>query len=104
MPLKLPLLLTALLAPALPASADPLAQGRAFVEANCARCHAVGTTDASPNPRSIPFRFVARLYPIEYLAEALAEGIAVSHEMPEFVLEADQIEPLLLYLDSIQVR
>lgn len=100
----LPLLLLPFLATPALANDAAIAKGRAFTEANCARCHAVGTTDHSPNPRSIPFRFVARLYPIEYLAEALAEGIAVSHEMPEFVLEADEIEPLLLYLDSIQVR
>lgn len=100
----LPLLLLPFLATPLLANEAQIAKGRAFAEANCARCHAVGTTDHSPNPRSIPFRFVGRLYPIDYLAEALAEGIAVSHEMPEFVLEADQVEPLLLYLDSIQVR
>lgn len=93
-----------LLALGAPAMADPVEQGRAFAQANCAGCHAVGTEDASPNPRSIPFRFLGKLYPLEGLEEALAEGIYTSHEMPEFELDAAQITSLILYLDSIQVR
>ncbi|MDF1710178.1 MAG: cytochrome c [Paracoccaceae bacterium] len=96
--------LAALLLLPLPAAADPVATGEALVKENCARCHAVTQDDASPNPRAIPFRFLGRLYPIEYLEEALAEGIMVSHEMPEFVLEAEQVTALILYLESIQVR
>ena len=97
-------LAAAMILAALPVAADPLEEGRAFAAANCARCHAIGTEDASPNPRSIPFRFLGKLYPIEGLEEALAEGIYTSHEMPEFELEADQITGLIAYLDSIQVR
>lgn len=85
-------------------AADPVAHGAALVNQNCAGCHAVTEEDASPNPRAIPFRFLGRLYPLEHLEEALAEGIMVSHEMPEFVLEADQVNALILYLESIQVR
>lgn len=94
----------ALLMLPLPTAADPVAHGAALVKQNCASCHAVTQEDASPNPRAIPFRFLGRLYPIEHLEEALAEGIMVSHEMPEFVLEADQVNALILYLESIQVR
>lgn len=96
-------LAAALLLP-LPAAADPIAEGEAVAKLNCASCHAVTQDDASPNPRAIPFRFLGRLYPIEHLGEALAEGIMVTHEMPEFVLEADQVNALILYLDSIQLR
>jgi hypothetical protein len=42
---------------------------------------------------------------IDDLAEALAEGILTGHgpvEMPEIVLEADQIDGLLAYLHSVQ--
>lgn len=98
------ILCAALLCAAFPAIADPLDAGRAFAQANCARCHAIGAADASPNPRSIPFRFLGKLYPIEGLEEALAEGIYASHEMPEFELEAEQVTALIAYLDSIQVR
>lgn len=97
-------LAAAMLLLAAPASADPVAEGAAFVQANCARCHGVAAEDHSANPRAIPFRFLGRLYPIENLEEALAEGIMVSHEMPEFVLEEDEVVALIAYLDSIQVR
>lgn len=86
------------------AGADLVAEGETLVRSNCASCHAVTQEDASPNPRAIPFRFLGRLYPIEHLEEALAEGIMVSHEMPEFVLEAEQVTALILYLNSIQVQ
>lgn len=97
-------LVAALLMAPLAAAADPLEEGEALVKRNCAACHAVTQVDASPNPRAIPFRFLGRLYPIEHLEEALAEGIVVGHEMPEFVLEVEQVAALVLYLDSIQVR
>ena len=97
-------LATALLLVPLNAGADPVKDGEALVRQNCAGCHAVTEEDASPNPRAIPFRFLGRLYPIEHLEEALAEGIMVSHEMPEFVLEAEQVTALIKYLNAIQVR
>jgi len=97
-------LATALVLVPLSAGADPVADGEALVRQNCASCHAVTEKDASPNPRAIPFRFLGRLYPIEHLEEALAEGIMVSHEMPEFVLEAEQVTALIQYLNAIQVR
>ncbi len=97
-------LAAAMILVAFPAHSDDIARGAAFAQENCSRCHAVTAEDHSPNPRSIPLRFLGRLYPIEGLEEALAEGIMVSHEMPEFVLEADEITPLIAYLDSIQVR
>lgn len=97
-------LATALVLVPLNAGADPVADGEALVRQNCASCHAVAQEDASPNPRAIPFRFLERLYPIEHLEEALAEGIMVSHEMPEFVLEAEQVTALIQYLKAIQAR
>ncbi len=97
-------LATVLVFAPLSAGADLVADGEELVRQNCASCHAVTQEDASPNPRAIPFRFLGRLYPIEHLEEALAEGIMVSHEMPEFVLEAEQVTALIQYLNAIQVR
>jgi mono/diheme cytochrome c family protein len=78
--------------------------GLAFVEANCSRCHAVGPAGDSPVAAAPPFRDLGRFYPVEALAEALAEGIVTGHpEMPEFVLEPDQIADVIAYLRSIQV-
>jgi cytochrome c len=82
-------------------------RGRVIAKTNCARCHAVGTSGASVNPKAPPFRHIARKYPLANLEEALAEGIVVGHEgseMPPFALSTEQIEALLAYLSSIQKK
>lgn len=88
------------------AGAGNVERGRAFAEANCGSCHAVGPDGESPYAASPPFRTLSQRYPIENLAEALAEGIGVTHggavEMPEFVLSPDEIDDFLAYLASIQ--
>jgi cytochrome c len=84
-----------------------LARGQAIARKNCGGCHATGGTGASPNPKSPPFRFLARKYPLSNLEEALGEGIVVGHEgaeMPRFRFDAAQIEAILAYLGSIQKR
>ena len=95
------------------ASAPALAQNRAASERrgeallaqNCARCHATGRAGVSPHPEAPPFRTLSRKYPIEGLAEALAEGLSVGHpDMPEFVFEADEVRAILDYMQSIQER
>ena len=78
-------------------------EGRAMVEANCARCHATGMDDQSPHAKAPPFRLVVERYPSENLAEALAEGIVAGHpDMPVWVLKPEQIEAFLAYLDSLK--
>ena len=80
-------------------------RGEALLAKNCAKCHAIGRTGASPHPEAPPFRTLSRKYPIEGLAEALAEGISVGHpDMPEFVFDPDEIGAILAYLKSIQER
>jgi len=80
-------------------------RGEALLAKNCARCHAIGRAGASPHSQAPPFRTLSRKYPIEGLAEALAEGIFVGHpDMPEFVFEADEVGAILAYLRSIQER
>src|SRR5881398_2749685 len=71
-------------------------RGRVFAEANCARCHAIGTTGDSPLAKAPPFRTLHKRYPVENLEEALAEGIRTAHpEMPQFEMDPDQINDLL---------
>ena len=53
-----------------------VARGKTLLEANCARCHAIGLTDKSTHPSAPAFRTLSRLYPVESLEEALAEGIS----------------------------
>ena len=91
---------------------DQLPQGRAEVgyqlaEARCAGCHEIGGGSKSPVPTAPPFVELVNRWPsVEYLAEALAEGIAVRHgediQMPEFVFEPEEIDDFLAYLESLR--
>ncbi len=77
--------------------------GEALLAKNCARCHATGRVGVSPHPEAPAFRTLSRKYPIDGLAEALAEGLSVGHpDMPEFVFEVDEVRAILAYLHSIQ--
>lgn len=79
-----------------------VAAGLALVEKNCARCHAVGKTGTSPRSEVPPFRDLSRRYPIDSLAEALAEGIITGHnDMPEFRFAPHEISAILAYLNSV---
>ena len=104
-------LLTALLAASVPLLADaqdkaaPEKWGHDLLAAKCSRCHAVERAGASPDREAPTFRTLSKKYPIEVLAEALAEGLSVGHpDMPEFVFEPYDISAILAYLKSIQER
>lgn len=84
------------------AEVDPQA-GRAIAERLCSRCHAVGATGDSPLSAAPAFRTLGRHWPVDNLAEALAEGIVTGHrEMPQFELTPVQIDELLAWLRLIQ--
>ena len=86
-----------------PPDPQAIARGRAFADANCAGCHALGPTGASPFAAAPPFRDLHKRYPVDSLAESLAEGIITGHSgMPEFELEPDQIEDFIDYLHSLE--
>lgn len=76
-------------------------RGRAYAEKNCGRCHATGAEDVSPLEKAPVFRSFVERWPVEYLAESLAEGIVTGHaDMPEFKLSPDEITDFLAYLNS----
>lgn len=88
------------------AETDPvLAKGHALLEANCARCHAIGMDDESKHKDAPPFRVVVTRYPPDNLAEALAEGLISGHpDMPEFVFEPVEVEAITTYLNSLKAQ
>ena len=90
------------LTPAVAASPDQQ-RGKTFALNNCARCHAIDRVGQSPLKIAPPFRTLHKRYPIETLAESLAEGIQTGHPtMPEFQLDPDQIHDLLSYLKTLE--
>lgn len=79
--------------------------GRRLVVRDCARCHAVAGPGPSPVADAPPFATLGQRYPVEHLAEALAEGIVVNHptvDMPQFRYDPVDIAAILAYLASIQ--
>jgi mono/diheme cytochrome c family protein len=82
---------------------DLTKKGELLVKQNCSRCHAVGLTGESPHPEAPPFRTLSRKYPVEDLAESLAEGIVSGHpDMPIFVFSPVDVDAIIAYLQSIQ--
>ena len=80
-------------------------RGEGLLTTNCSRCHAVGRTGVSTHPEAPPFRTLGQRYPIDVLAEALAEGLSSGHpDMPEFRFEVDDVDAILAYLNSIQEK
>ncbi|BDG71461.1 hypothetical protein Rmf_13900 [Roseomonas fluvialis] len=100
----LPLLLLAACAPPAPPMPPPdAAAGQRLAEQRCAACHAVGRTGASPRANAPAFRDLHNRYPVDQLAEALAEGIVTGHpDMPAFTFDRAEIEAFLAYLRSLE--
>lgn len=77
-------------------------RGRALANSLCGRCHATGSREPSPLAAAPPFRTLKQRYPVESLAEPLAEGIVTGHPaMPEIQLEPAAIADFLAYLESL---
>ena len=80
-------------------------EGRGFeiVARECASCHAIARSDISPYPKAPPFRILGRRYPVESLAEQLAEGIIVGHaDMPQLKFRPEEVGALIAYLKYVQ--
>lgn len=85
------------------AQVDRVERGRVLAQANCAACHAIGRDGASPLQAAPPLRTLHRRYPVEFLTEALAEGITTGHPaMPQFTMDLAQIADLIAYLKSLE--
>jgi cytochrome c len=87
-----------------PASGQPSVRerGEAIAAKHCERCHAIRDAGESPMALAPPFRDLSKRYPIENLAEALAEGIVTGHPaMPRFTFEPREIDALLTYIAGL---
>ena len=92
----------ALLALTVPASAAE--SGRAIVQRSCARCHAIGRTDASPHPGAPPLRRIGDSYNLDEFARLLRTGrlLAPHPDMPPFRFDRASAQAITRYLRSIQ--
>ena len=86
------------------ASSPDIRKGQAIAKRLCARCHDVGNGESSL-AAAPPFRTLPQKYPVENLAEALAEGIVTGHpDMPQFKFSPAEIDALLSFIDSLAVQ
>jgi cytochrome c len=92
------------LAPPALAQQSPAAQrGFTYVRVHCAQCHSIDTVSESPLTIAPPFRTLHTKFPIDSLRPRLAEGISATHPtMPQFRLDADQINDVLEYLKTLE--
>lgn len=82
-----------------------IAKGQTLAESRCAHCHATGRDGASPIDAAPAFRHLGRRWPVENMAEALAEGIVVGHPaMPTFAFSPPEIDDFLGWLQAIQEK
>ena len=85
--------------------AGPEIDGKALLEKNCARCHSIEATGASPLQGAPPLREVYLKYPIEMLQYDLAEGFGSKHrDMPQIQFSSEQADAILEYLGSLVGR
>jgi len=85
------------------AAAQSVAQGERLAQTRCAACHAVGRSGASPRPNAPAFRDLHNRYPVDQLAESLAEGIVTDHpDMPEVSFDQVEVAALIAYLRSLE--
>jgi len=95
--------LLALVVPSGAGAAEGVSRGKEIADRQCAACHATGREDESRHPKAPAFRTLQRRYPVEHLAEALAEGLVVAHpDMPEARLEPDDLDAFIDYLKSLE--
>jgi cytochrome c len=89
---------------ALAAAQSPAVQrGLTFVRVHCAQCHSIDAVSESSLKIAPPFRDLHRKYPIESLRRPLSEGIIANHPtMPQFRLEADQVNDVIAFMQSLE--
>jgi mono/diheme cytochrome c family protein len=86
-------------------AASAAAHGKAILEKNCARCHAIGATDKSPLEQAPPLRQIYLTYPIEQLEGGFAEGMGSRHQdMPQIQFSTEDVAAILTYLGGVTGR
>jgi cytochrome c len=80
-------------------------RGKALLQENCGRCHAIGSVGRSPLKGAPPMRTIyARFAPLELQAE-LSEGMVSRHRaMPQIDFSDEDVDAILAYLYALAIR
>lgn len=87
-----------------PSAQEPLvAEGRTLVEVYCSTCHSIEPAGGSPHREAPAFRDLHLRYDVDWLAEALVEGLVSGHpDMPAFEFDPLQAEAIIAYLKTLE--
>jgi mono/diheme cytochrome c family protein len=86
-------------------AADKSADGKAILQKNCARCHAIESVGESPLKAAPPMRDIYSRYATRELQEELSEGMVSKHkEMPQISFSDDDVAAILAYLYDLARR
>jgi mono/diheme cytochrome c family protein len=81
------------------ALADQATDGKALLETNCGRCHAIAAGAESPRPHAPNLAIVLQSYPADRLEAELGEGIRSKHlDMPQVRFSPSDIANIYRYL------
>jgi mono/diheme cytochrome c family protein len=84
---------------------NPVEDGHALVTMYCTDCHATEAAGESPFATAPRFRDLYLRYDVDFLSEALVEGIVTAHpEMPQFEFDPDQAAAIVAYLKSLEPK
>jgi mono/diheme cytochrome c family protein len=84
-----------------PCAAAQSTEGKALLERNCGRCHALTPEVLSPLKEAPNLWIVLRSYPEERLEFELSEGIGSRHkEMPQVQFTSEEITAIQNYLSG----
>jgi len=80
-------------------------RGKAILQQNCDRCHAIEAAGQSPLKQAPPMRDIyARFAPRELQAE-LKEGMVSKHRaMPQIDFSDEDVDAILAYLYSLAIK
>jgi mono/diheme cytochrome c family protein len=80
-------------------------RGQKLAKEACAMCHAIAGAAPSPLKDAPPFPTLLLAFPGRSLEEILARGLISPHvTMPVFLATSQNMDDLLAYLTSVQVR
>jgi len=78
-------------------------RGKAILQENCGRCHAVEAAGESPLNQAPPMRDIYKRFNPRELQAELAEGKVSKHkEMPQIAFSEEDVHAILTYLYAIR--
>ena len=80
-------------------------RGKALLQENCGRCHAIGAVGSSPMKAATPMRKVYTKFAPRELQAELTEGMVSRHrEMPQIEFSDEDVDAILAYLYALSIR